>query len=95
MIRKDQTQPTGEIGVLDQDPIWDCQDFDRLKLLSIKLYRRGVSRTTADVRFMNGDITSTLTYTLTRSLRGWRVTDIRTRDMPSLVGFLQAGMKQR
>ncbi len=93
LIRQDQVQLPGEIGMLDQNPICDCQDFDRLKLLSIKIYRRGVSRTTADVRFINGDTTSKLTYTLTWSRRGWRVTDIRTPDMPSLVGFLQAGMK--
>ncbi len=95
LIRKDQTQSQGEIGVLDQNPICDCQDFDRIKLRSITFLHRNAIRATANVRFTNLHTTSVLKYTLTKSKRGWRVTDIATKDMPSLVAFLQAGTTSR
>lgn len=95
LIRKDEAQPQGEIGALDSDPICDCQDFDRIKLRSIRFLRRTSNKATAKVRFTNLRTTSVLKYTLTKSMRGWRVTDIGYSDMPSLVAFLQAGNNRR
>lgn len=94
LIRRDQAQGPGEIGKLDQDPICDCQDFDRLKLRSVGLRCLGSNQATANVRFANGNTKVALTYTLTESGRGWRISDIRSKVMPSLVDFLQAATQR-
>ena len=95
LIRKDRASAHGEVGALDGDPICDCQDFEPLKALSIKVTPLGPSRAKAVVRFRNLDVSETLTYTLTRTGVGWRVTDIASPEMPSLIGLLTPGRTQK
>jgi hypothetical protein len=95
LIRKDQANAKGEVGALDGDPICDCQDFERLTELSIKVRPTGPGHAIADVRFRNGSSPSTLTYTLVAHGSGWRVADIASQDTPSLAALLTKanGMK--
>lgn len=81
-------QCQGRGGRLDGDPICDCQDFERLTALSIKVRLTGPGRATAEVRFMNGSTRSALTYTLVAQGSDWRVADIASQDTPSLVALL-------
>jgi hypothetical protein len=89
LIRKDQSAARDEVGALDGDPICDCQDFEPLKSLSIDVRSLDVMRATATVRFVNGSRTTSLNYTLQRTRSGWRVADIGSEDMPSLVAYLE------
>jgi hypothetical protein len=101
LIRRDQANAHGEVGALDGDPICDCQDFGPLKALSIKIQplgphrALGPHRVKASVRFINLNTATALTYELTRTGAGWRVTDIASPDMPSLVGLLKAGTARK
>ncbi len=88
LIRKDQADAHGEVGALDGDPICDCQDRQRFTALSIKVTPLGPDRARANVTFTNFDAPETLTYTLTKTRAGWRVSDIGEADMPSLVKLL-------
>ncbi len=88
LIRKDQANAKGEVGALDSDPICACQDFERLTALSVKAQPVGPQRATAIVRFTNGTTHTTLTYTLVAGAAGWRVADIGSKDLPSLVELL-------
>lgn len=88
LIRKDQRNAKGEVGALDWDPICDCQDFERLTALSIKVRPAGPARAVATVDFMNGTTPASLTYTLVAGRSGWRVADIGSKDVPSLVDLL-------
>ena len=88
LIRKDQAASRGEVGALDGDPICDCQDFDRLRGLAIALRADGPGRAFAQVRFVNEGQPDALTYRLTMTRAGWRVSDIGDKDMPSLAGLL-------
>ena len=89
LIRKDQANAKGEIGALDQDPICDCQDFNHLKSLSIKLRQGDRGRVVASVRFINGSTPVLLTYALNVTKSGWRVADIGSKGKPSLAAFLE------
>ncbi len=89
LIRRDQQAAEGEVGALDQDPVCDCQDFDRLKALRVQLQPVSPGRSRALVSFQNGTAHVVLTYTLVMEPGGWRVADIGSPDMPSLVAFLQ------
>jgi len=88
LIRTDQRNARGEVGALDGDPICDCQDFEPLKSLSIDVRRIDETHATAMVRFINGARAVSLNYRLSASRSGWRVTDIGSEDIPSLLAYL-------
>jgi hypothetical protein len=89
LIRKDQRHAREEVGALDGDPICDCQDFEPLKSLSIVVRPADPKHASATVRFVNGIRSVSLTYRLSAVRSGWRVADIGSEDMPSLVAYLE------
>ena len=89
LIRQDQAAAGGEVGALDSDPICQCQDFDRLKQLSVAVRNVTPGHATAAVRFVNEGTPEMLTYTLVAVGNDWRVADIGAKEMPSLAGLLR------
>ena len=89
LIRSDQAAtPEGDAPALDWDPICDCQDSDELEGLAVVTARAGSGRVRATARFRQGGETRTVRLDLVSAGGRWRVDEIRTSDVPSLVGLL-------
>jgi hypothetical protein len=89
LIRKDQrTTPAGYVGLLDSDPICACQDPDGLKVLRLTVAGAGRLRARATVTLQFQAERRRVTLDLVSRDGGWRVADVHTADMPSLVGML-------
>jgi hypothetical protein len=94
LIRRDRAQtPEGYVGVLDWDPICDCQDYD-IKQLRVKIAILGHGAK-AHVHFNNLGQPTNVTLDLARIGDRWRVVDVRTRRTPSLVRLLQASFRKQ
>lgn len=91
LIRKDQEQAEGEVGLLDFDPICDCQDFD---ISNVRIDTKQIVKTKleADVHFTNSGSDVNLGFTLKGDGKRWRIADIRSKTMPSLYLFLKANL---
>lgn len=91
LIRKDQAStPAGEVGALDGDPICDCQDPSGLRLARLDVTSSGPGRAVARVTLSFPDGRRRLRLDLEEGQAGWRVSDVHTADMPSLLGLLQS-----
>jgi Protein of unknown function (DUF3828) len=90
LIQRDaaQTKP-GEIGALDGDPICDCQDSAGFSDLDVTVVAGGKDRARADVRFVIAATAVAVSLDLVAVHGQWRVDDVHTPDMPSLVALLQ------
>jgi len=96
LIRRDQaTTPSGDVGILDGDPICDCQDPAGLRLTHLAIRAAGQGRAQALVTLRLAGEVRPLKLDLVATRAGWRVADINTRDTPSLAGLLQTGLDQR
>lgn len=85
--------PPGEVGLLDGDPICDCQDAGGLRLtrLAITAAGRGRARAQVSLRFPPAE-TRVMTLDLVAEGGEWRVADVHTPETPSLVRFLEQGL---
>lgn len=88
LIRADQKDAKGEVGKLDEDPICACQDSDGFRLSSIKIYRLSAHRKKSTVSFSLGVERRVVTLDLIEWKGSWRVTDVHTEEVPSLISFL-------
>lgn len=95
LIRQDQAVPDGEVGALNFDPFCNCQDFDRLTRFSVVVRPQGPGRATGTVRFVNQTTSETITFRLVRTGVRWRIADIGSKDMPSLVALLTSAFADR
>lgn len=96
LIRRDQaTTPSGDVGILDGDPICDCQDAAGLRLTHLAINAAGPGRAQAVVTLRFSGEIRPLKLDLVATRAGWRVADIHTSDTPSLAGLLQTGLHQR
>jgi hypothetical protein len=90
LIRHDQaTTPLGYAPDLDWDPLCACQDDSGMKVDRIDMtdVKPGRKQATVILRFVTELVPVKLDLV---SLHGrWRVADIHTKDLPSLVGFLE------
>ena len=90
LIRRDQAStPAGEVGVLDWDPVCDCQDDEGMKAERVAIRSLGPERATATVTLKFSGETSVVKLGLVSGRNGWRVADIHTRNVTSLVGLLE------
>jgi hypothetical protein len=93
LIRHDQaTTPLGYAPDLDWDPICACQDDGGLKVERMDLTDAKPGRKVATVTLSYGggaDAGVTVRLDLVLVHGRWRVADIHTKDVPSLVGFLE------
>ncbi len=92
LIRKDQEQAEGDVGLLDFDPICDCQDFD-ISNVHIDTKKMTKSKLEADVHFTNAGSTVNIGFTLVGDGKQWKIADIRSKSTPSLYRFLKAKLK--
>jgi hypothetical protein len=96
LIRRDQdTAPPGEVGVLNGDPICDCQDFEGIELRSLSLAQTGPGRARVDVVLRFPSETRSMSLDLVAVKGAWRVDDVHSDDTPSLVKLLEDGMRER
>ncbi len=89
LIRADQKAAGGEVGRLDEDPLCDCQDDDGFRLSSVGVARGAAGGVVATVRFVIGAVPVVVSLDLVTTRDGWRVADVHSRDMPSLVSLLE------
>lgn len=94
LIRLDATVAQGQVGLLDGDPICDCQDPEGLKVDAIAVTATGEAAAQAEVKFNFGAEARTVRLDLKAVGRHWRVDDVRTRETPSLAGLLRAGLTE-
>ena len=104
LIARDRaTTPSGDVGILDGDPICDCQDAGGVRAthLTISAVGPGRARARVTLRFPSETRDMTLDLVVTwAAARGagrgeWRVADVHTRDTPSLVRLLEHGLHDR
>lgn len=65
----------GNVGLLDYDPLCDCQDFD-IKTATFVYTPAGKDRLDAAVSFHNLDADESLHLLLVRAPDGWRIDDV-------------------
>lgn len=92
LIRRDQELANGEIGLLDVDPICNCQDWDNLRVLRIVVRPKGAVSADATVSFVNTGHRQVLNYQLVNLGGQWRIHDVRSGASPSLREYLTAGL---
>jgi len=89
LIRKDQASAApGEVGILDGDPICDCQDAEGLRATDVKVVATGEGKARADVTLAFPSETRSMSLDLVASGGEWRVGDVHTEQTPSLVKLL-------
>lgn len=83
MKEDERLTPQGEVGVLDWDPICQCQDFSKIRAtVSVRV----TSPTTAvaivdfkDIGWENQEVRHA-TFDLLKEAQGWRIHDIHSKD---------------
>ena len=90
LIRADERVPSGDIGRLDEDPLCDCQDDGGFRLSSIMIDRLSADQATATVRMIVGVVPIVIVLDLVQSDSRWRIADVHSRSIPSLVAFLSS-----
>ena len=95
LIRADEKAAGGEVERLDEDPLCNCQDDDGFRLSSITIVRRPAGRVVATVRFRFHVVSEMVSLDLVAARGGWRVADVHSRDIPSLVSFLEGAAASR
>ncbi len=91
LIRADEKAAAGEVGRLDEDPLCDCQDDDGFRLSSVVVARQSGNRVVATVRFVIGVVPEVVALDLVTTRGGWRIADVHSRSVRSLVSFLEGG----
>lgn len=86
--------PANEVGALDGDPICDCQDSGGVRMADMKLTGGGLGRVTATVHLRFPDEFRTLRLDLIAVDGHWRVSDVHTKDTPSLVAYLTQSLRK-
>ena len=83
LMRADRRALQGEAGVLDADPLCACQDHD-IRALKVAVQSGSGTRRSATVSFENLGSTQRIHLDLVHGRQGWRITDVRGDNMPSL-----------
>jgi hypothetical protein len=89
LIRRDaRDTPPGDVGALDGDPICDCQDAGGLRLDRLDVRPTGPARATATAHIALAGAARRIELDLVADHGRWRIADIHTPDLPSLVRLL-------
>jgi hypothetical protein len=95
LIHRDEARAKGEVGILDGDPICDCQDAGGLKLMKLDVAPAGAGHAQAKAKIsLDGDMRD-LTLDLVGDGKAWRVADVHSADTPSLVGLLEDSLRKQ
>lgn len=96
LIRRDAAEtPAGDVGALDGDPICDCQDFDGLRNVDVRIAGGANGHARATIRFQITGQRRTVGLDLVAVGGHWRVSDVHTADTPSLVRLLTRSLSER
>jgi hypothetical protein len=87
--------PPGDEGALDWDPICDCQDDDGMKVERVDIGEVAPDRALAPVTLRFPAEAMTVKLDLVSQRGQWRVADIHTKDVPSLVALLEKARAER
>ena len=89
LIHADDKANAPSVGVLDADPVCECQDFDGIWDLMIEIQMQGPNRALADVSFAltppkgrPKDLLHTLRMTLVPERGQWRIYNIVDKSDP-------------
>jgi hypothetical protein len=92
LVLKDRAQAGGEIGIIDGDPICQCQDVVKFRVTEVNV--GGDSKNAlVDVAFRNGSDRGKVKLSLLYTDYGWLIDDITTRDMPSYRTILKSQLR--
>jgi len=80
-----------EVGLIDYDPVCQCQDMSEMKARIGEIAAAGPGRAEAKVSIGFGHQTErqAIRIKLLHTPAGWRIADIGSREQPSLLGDLQ------
>lgn len=96
LLRQDEQAVNGEVGVLDGDPICDCQDFD-IRSVRVAVQPDGAGRAKATASFKNLGSATKVSFDLATFMGQWRITNIYGANLPDLRKALEeeiASVKQ-
>jgi len=81
----------GEVGDNnDSDPVCQCQDYGRIRVLKLDVAPVKAAHTEAVVDFQNLDAHETVRLALVQTPKGWRIDDVIAREGGSLKASLIA-----
>jgi hypothetical protein len=86
-IQKDTRGP--DIGVLDYDPICQCQDDDGLSMRVVTLEVKGSTAVAVVENTFFDSKRWRVSFRLENGNHGWRLADVTTADCPSLLKMLE------
>lgn len=95
LIRRDEEVAGAEDPTLDGDPICYCQQYSRLRQLTVAVGSTGAGRARADVAFAIDDGRQRMTFLLVATPDGWRIADIDTPQDGSLAALIRDGIAKR
>ena len=90
LIRADEQVPPGGIGKLDEDPLCDCQDDGGFRLSSVTTVRSSQNQATITTHMIIGGIPIAVVLDLVQIGNEWRVADVHSRSISSLISFLSS-----
>jgi hypothetical protein len=85
-IQADMSGP--EVGVLDYDPLCQCQDDDGLKMRVISVKANSLSAYADVENVFSGTDRLKVRFRLENGPHGWRLADVATSNQPSLLKAL-------
>ncbi|MGA0531043.1 DUF3828 domain-containing protein [Hansschlegelia sp. KR7-227] len=92
LVLKDRAQAGGEIGLIEGDPLCQCQDVVTFRVT--KVHVGGDDRIAlVDVSYRNGGDSGTLKLVLANGDYGWLIDDITTADVPSYRTILKSQLR--
>ncbi len=85
---KDNHEAKGEVGRLDGDPLYNAQDME-IKDFSVSAPEMAGREARVTVNFKNLGKPTRVVYMLSRTAKGWKISDIRYDDGSSLKKILE------
>lgn len=76
LIVRDQKESEGELGRIGFDPFINAQDY-QIRSVDVTITQEDADRAKGVVSFTNFGRRQKVTYDLTRTAKGWRISDIR------------------
>lgn len=103
LAEDERLTPEGDVGVLDWDPVCQCQDFMKLRA-TVNVRMTGAHTAVATVRFNDiGMVDKSFrnaTLDLVKEANGWRIHDIHSKDFENpqhsmRARFIEANAERR
>lgn len=90
-LQRDNKMAKGEVGAIDSDPLCQCQDWERLKILSLHVAQTRPDASVAQVTFTDSmdHRVDKLKLELVRINGRWKIHDIGSKETPSLLEYLR------